>query len=411
MRRARSQSDPRRLAPRSGFTLLEVILAMGLSFLVLGALYQAVLLHARFSEYAGREGQRPFLARTILHRMADELRAIPAPVGRGQPAVVPDRTSFESPIEAPIFEPGAPSLPLPSDSASTARTLLQIGRQARENARALATAATTISTAPRFGLLGTRDRLVLIARGMVPEDALDDSDEDEAEGTATKKEGGELAKLRPRQSPGAIRQIFYARPARIERNERGEEFVLERGLVRQEVENPFALEAGAQAVLALEPLLIPKAEDRQEREPNEPLAGPDHEKVRIDTRSISDDIEDIRFRYHDGGNWREQWDRADALPIAVEISLRMAGGPESKTAPFDESAIEETIDPELIGERQQRERWPYRLVVHLPQAGRARSPQSAKEAERPTTLPKSESPIDGPTAGLPPRFGAERSGP
>src|SRR5262245_55715538 len=62
-------------APRSGFTLIEVILAVGLMVVLFGVLYQTLAAHLRAQEISEAEVRRYLRARTLLHHLADEIRA------------------------------------------------------------------------------------------------------------------------------------------------------------------------------------------------------------------------------------------------------------------------------------------------------------------------------------------------
>ncbi len=71
-------SNPNTVAPhdRRGFTLLELILALGLTGILLSALYAAMDLHWRFSTQGQIEVERAQVARALLTRMSADIRSV-----------------------------------------------------------------------------------------------------------------------------------------------------------------------------------------------------------------------------------------------------------------------------------------------------------------------------------------------
>jgi prepilin-type N-terminal cleavage/methylation domain-containing protein len=61
---------------RSGFTLLEVILAISLSVVLIAALYAALRLHLTFAQRGPEQARKALLARAILDRIARDIRAV-----------------------------------------------------------------------------------------------------------------------------------------------------------------------------------------------------------------------------------------------------------------------------------------------------------------------------------------------
>jgi len=64
------------LTPFSGFTLLEVLLALGLSLILLVAVYGALDLFYRYSRIGQEEMERSQVARALLNRMAVDIRSV-----------------------------------------------------------------------------------------------------------------------------------------------------------------------------------------------------------------------------------------------------------------------------------------------------------------------------------------------
>jgi prepilin-type N-terminal cleavage/methylation domain-containing protein len=71
-----SPLHPFTLRPHSGFTLLEVILALGLTAIVISLVGTAVNSTLRTIDSGRRRTEREQLARAIMHRIADDLRAV-----------------------------------------------------------------------------------------------------------------------------------------------------------------------------------------------------------------------------------------------------------------------------------------------------------------------------------------------
>ena len=66
----------RRPSPRSAFTLLEVLLATGLSLVLMVAVYAALELYYRYSRVGQEEMERCQIARAVLNRMATDVRSV-----------------------------------------------------------------------------------------------------------------------------------------------------------------------------------------------------------------------------------------------------------------------------------------------------------------------------------------------
>ncbi len=64
------------LKAMGGFTLLEVLMALGLSVMLLVAVYSALNLHYRYSTMGREDMQRAQIARALLQRMATDIRSV-----------------------------------------------------------------------------------------------------------------------------------------------------------------------------------------------------------------------------------------------------------------------------------------------------------------------------------------------
>lgn len=355
----------KRRSRRRGFTLLEVVLAMGLSFFLLAALYQSMVLQARFSEIAAKEVQEPLAARAILHQIAEELRAalVPPPVPDG--ALVPPASRANALLQ---FDPATPAGEEGSSLTERRELASSFGLE-------------------RFALLGAPNRLVFLYRAPLPEE----------EGASELDLGTPPPDpLRQARPESALRQVFYLpRPVRRQDDQEDLDAGTESesigpkfdGLLRQVVVNPFAMDALIEAKEQLREHLATKDEEAgsDAPAPTPPpgvLAGNEPSKPNVETKVLAPGLRAIRFRYHDGAFWRTTWDRTDAIPVAVEISIGFEDA--AAEAPFGEVPLESTEPPRseepfaesVLGSRDETAGLPapYRLVVHLAAAGRAKPP-------------------------------------
>lgn len=399
--------------PRAGFTLLEIILAMSLSFFLLAALYQAIVMQAQYSEYAAAEMRESQIARTLLHRIAAEIRAVePPPAPRRwqslpdeqkpeteqstpeelEKETVPDQPDDTNAVESPTE---AAPVSNPFSRAEQAHALLAFGESesASEGFAATLPSTTeteeaTLASAPeRFSLLGTSNRLLI--RCHYDENADSVVEQFHADPMATPQAG--LGGDSKQSAAGNVRQIFYfmrPNPALEEESlsadfsEDEEVISTYQGLVRQEIKRPWSIEAATVASLQMEPYFEMESEERIPSQesvtvPKEPRTSTDEipPEEYVQTKIVAEPITAIKFRYHDGSSWLDAWDREDLLPAAVEISLSFE--------PIAEEE-EELVDPVLM-EEEEEPRFPYRLVVCLPQSGQVIRP----------TLEETETETDG----------------
>lgn len=66
----------RAVAPPGGFTLLEVVLALGLTVVLMAAIYGALNIYWRFSSAGREQMERAQLARTLLAKIAADIRSV-----------------------------------------------------------------------------------------------------------------------------------------------------------------------------------------------------------------------------------------------------------------------------------------------------------------------------------------------
>lgn len=407
----------RHIGGRAGFTLLEVILAMSLSFFLLAALYQAIVMQAQYNDFAAAEIRETQTARTLLRRLAEEIRAIEPPLSiTARPLVptsprldtmgppldgnVPDQTNplanptagEASSLASPF--PAEPSSPLFLPRAEQTRALLHLGEDETDGGdfttsfdpATLSGTETVVTNPERFSLLGTSNRILFLCR----HDDSGDSVVEQFHVDPTK-----LAQSQPgmgmdskQSSAGNMRQILYMlRPnPELENRELGmnqdpeaEEPPTYRGLIRQEIKRPWSQESGIEARLQLEPFFQSEEERSQSAESLVTREEQSVEKTDeilpteyVQTRLLSEDVTAIKFRYHDGSMWLDAWDREDQLPAAIEIALSFQAWSEEDEELAEMMPIE--------GEEGVEPFFPYRITICLPASGRLIRPVFESEA-------------------------------
>ena len=65
-----------RFEPRAGHTLIEILLALGLSLVILSAAYAALDQHWRYAEAGQRQTERMQVTRALFERMSLDLRSV-----------------------------------------------------------------------------------------------------------------------------------------------------------------------------------------------------------------------------------------------------------------------------------------------------------------------------------------------
>ena len=108
MRPQRPHSLPRTCPQRGGFTLIEVLIALGLSLVLVSAIYSAISLHWRY-ETAGRDRiERAQISTAVLRLMTEDIGSVTFKA--------PDSTvDADAPRRDQLHRPGLrvpPALPL-----------------------------------------------------------------------------------------------------------------------------------------------------------------------------------------------------------------------------------------------------------------------------------------------------------
>lgn len=274
-------------ATRQGFTLLEVLLALGLTLVVLMAVGMAVDFFIRGIETSRAAVEEAQLARALLNRIADDLRSAVRydPINAEQllsGSLSSASTASAGGSSSGFSMPSTIPAPPVASSATTTPTP-ESGNQESSVDTAADTAIETNSTTPRSlpGLYGTRTEL------QVDVSRLPRLDQYDYELVPV----GESPALMDRLSD--VKTVtYYVLDAAGGETSLGQP---RRGLVRAELDR--AVTAYAAETGSLDPAL--------EFEP------------------IAPEVAAVEFEYFDGQQWYDTWDSQEqqGLPVAVRVTL------------------------------------------------------------------------------------------
>ena len=252
---------------RPAMTLLEVILALALSLLVLWGLSMAIDSHLRVVDRSRRHVEQARLARSLLHRIADDIRSAIRYDPQNIRALMPQLTT--------------PSL---EDLAAQAG-LGQMDFSDIEDPEA--TAAETTPPPPVPGIYGNRYELYIdLSR-------LPRLDQFQYELVAT--EGSPIL-----DRTSAVKRVAYyvVRPE-ITALAEAAAALSQSGLVRWELDRATSLLAAEEGTLA---------------------------DIERQVQPLAPEVLGIEFEYFDGQQWLPEWDSQamGGLPVAIRIALALA---------------------------------------------------------------------------------------
>ncbi|MBX3414096.1 MAG: hypothetical protein KF708_15520 [Pirellulales bacterium] len=410
---------------RSGFSILEVLLALALSTALLAGLFSALSLFMRSFDSGRTHVEEAQLARSLLRQISRDLR----------------RAVVES---AARSAGGDQPLALPSDflpSAESAADPLSPAELYRTTVLSPLRDSTETPVARTLRLAGTSDRLDVCVRAGGGQESLAalviGSEAPSAESSAF------VTGASNSDSAGALRKVSYfcydsTNPDRMlaQQNEfspatvNAEAGIAQTGLVRREQpwlhessgEEPLRSNAATAAepestsdygtpaagLSASSPMTTSSAARANEYRPPSDVAWEDL------AETLTPEVERVAFRYFDGSTWYSSWDSASdgGLPMAVDIAFwlaepadearrpRRAG--QRRADPADTSATRQTAadrsssrEPETAGafaggnaaNGTSAEDLPdYRLVVYLPLASPRREENPYPELSSPDEL-------------------------
>ncbi len=250
---------------RTGFTLIEVLVALGLSLVLISAIYSAISLHWRYEEVGRDRIERAQISLAVLRLLSEDV---------GSVVFTPPSNTSQEEEEADEAD---------TSSGGTA------GNDANASASSSSTettAETTDSTQSSLGIVGTADTLQLDISQPAREDFVPEATNSQA-----------IAPL-PVNSDN-VRVTW--------------------GMVTP---TTAPTEPGARRTLTIKPALARQVVDRLRGvvEVDEDKSG----AVAIGDASIlAREVVSLQFRYFDGYSWVTEWDSvtSERLPRAIEITM------------------------------------------------------------------------------------------
>jgi type II secretory pathway pseudopilin PulG len=398
------------LSKHRAFTLVEIIATLGLTLFIMGALFQAILNQSRTNEVAGERLSESQVARSLLHRMAEELRQVQPPIERN-PFPIRART---------LLTYGDRDWSNRSTQEESNNTLGQMGEGVEPTD---GEKLPEVDGPERWALLGTGDRLLFNTRATADGPSPIDRYLAEKGEVSPSDDSSQEAKRIAASRWSDLRQVYYlARPlpeALKEKEPTAEQEVpavdgqrptnpIFAGVIRQEVRLVFSNAAHEDSFHQLKDHLFAKEDDSFELPelPEPETVSLESEQAvplpdRTQTEVLTEQISAIRFRYHNGSQWQANWSDPHRLPIAIEIHLSFdprAADPEFLTEYLEEhplgNAAEENTNSASPVADEEEPLFAYRLVVALPMAdpiAPAGNDSSSREQ-----LPESVGPVGGP---------------
>jgi uncharacterized membrane protein YgcG len=322
---------------RVGFTLLEVVLALGLTVVVMSAIGVAIFLHLRAVDHTRLAIERDQLARILLRRIGDDLRS----AVRREP---PDEAGMKA------LQTMMQSAKNAGKSGSRGSAGQASGGESSSGDGGTSATRST-GTTSEAGATGSTQR---------PQGADDASTESADETTAG--------------TPAAVAGLYgtaYDLQIDLARVPRPDEFttaMISGTAAPSDVRTVYYFLANAATGLS------PTGESglmRSETNRAEALYASENGDYDIFLRTgelLASEVMAIEFRYFDGLEWFSEWNSQDmnGLPMAVEMAIML----------FDPRTADETLlggslfDPAVAGVDQELV---YRTMVRLPSAQLAQS--------------------------------------
>lgn len=377
-----------------GFTLLEVLLAVGLSAVMLGALWTLLSMQMRLFAEDPVRVTRAQLVRSLLQLLAEDLESV-------LPAVPAKAAAEELGLARGVVEGAADDradgvIEQQDDPAAGAAAIGSSSR--RSSAGAVADTAVDFTTPPNseFGLIGTPESLQFDVLRPVP--ALIRSADDTA---GTYHRGRRRNVERSSRVPEMCRVTYRFEPPPDNRRSAAPE---PSGLIRQawhwETRAQHESEPGPLSELQ-QPAGRAASETGNSYEPSQ-QRGSDYRDEPADGSRQTDvvpEVVELEFRYFDGTRWSSWWDSQSMgrLPQAVELRMRLAMD-EQKREPPAAARLETGPEESNAATQPPRQDSFFRTVVYLPAARKShaqpRTGLSSGTGTDTTTLSPSRRTID-----------------
>ncbi len=269
-------------SPRSGFTLIEVLVALGLSLVLVSAIYSAISLHWRY-ETAGRERiERAQISLAVLRLMTEDVGSV---AFQAQSTTSDDENSDSGTATTGTGTSGGSSGESGSGGTSSGGTTSMNGANSKSSA--------STSTPTSLGIVGTSEFLQLDISRPTREDFIPET---------SVNEPASAAPVLPALSDN-VRVTW--------------------GMV-----TPSAppIEAGKLQSLTARPALAREMTDRlrqvieaENTEPDQRTTAP----VLQESSILAKEVVTLSFRYHDGYSWTLECDSVTLgrLPRAIEVTI------------------------------------------------------------------------------------------
>ena len=284
MRRLSANSGGRNSA---GFTLIEVLVAVGTALMLLTAVYAAIDMHWRYENAGQLEMKRGQVARAVFARLSTDIRSVQYVASDPETAVLDDSDESED-TEG-------------TDDAGTATS-------------------SDLSQLNSLGVIGTATRLTLHVNKPVPPRRFALSDDEDSLFIESEQRSVTwfLADLSGGELEGMAAARFSDDPA-----------IIAAGLIDDQADGPLGLGRADVDRLA------------------GTISAPSDTEILMAEAAefLAPEVVSLTFRYFDGVDWVEEWDSdlQGAVPTAIEITLGfVAPGPDDPLQAAAADAIPDT---------------------------------------------------------------------
>ena len=277
----------------AGFTLIEVLVAVGTALMLLTAVYAAIDMHWRYENAGQLEMKRGQVARAVFARLSTDIRSVQYVASDPETAVLDDSDESEDTEGTDDAE---------ADDSETATS-------------------SDLSQLNSLGVIGTATRLTLHVNKPVPPRRFAVSDEDD-DSLFIESEQRSVTWFLADLSGGELEGIAAARFS-------DDPAIIAAGLIDDQADGPLGLGRADVDRLA------------------GTISAPSDTDILIAEAAefLAPEVVSLTFRYFDGVDWVEEWDSdlQGAVPTAIEITLGfVAPGPDDPLQAAAADAIPDT---------------------------------------------------------------------
>ena len=274
----------------AGFTLIEVLVAVGTALMLLTAVYAAIDMHWRYENAGQLEMKRGQVARAVFARLSTDIRSVQYMASDPETAVLDDSEESEDTEDDEADD---------SEAANSS----------------------DLSQLNSLGVIGTATRLTLHVNKPVPPRRFSVSDEDD-DSLFIESEQRSVTWFLADLSGGELEGIAAARFS-------DDPAIIAAGLIDDQADGPLGLGRADVDRLA------------------GTISAPSDTDILIAEAAefLAPEVVSLTFRYFDGVDWVEEWDSdlQGAVPTAIEITLGfVAPGPDDPLQAAAADAIPDT---------------------------------------------------------------------